>query len=452
MAAPVSRRRLLGLGLGAAAGPLVLTSRRPADAQTAAPARPAFDWMQQKGKSLVVTVPLSPYYTVLQKMIPDFAKLSGIQVEYQVVPEQQLRQKLPIELTAKSPAIDVFASSMHVERLLFSAAGWYEPLDKYLTSPNLTPPDYNWKDFGPAGTYWGLRPDGTVVAIPMGVGLFAYIYRRDLYDQKGLRAATTVDELVAAVKATHQPPAVYGFAGRGLKNANIPVWGCLLSALGGAYLDDSKTKLLTTSTEAVEAARVYGDLMRSYAPPGSLGFNWMEAQGAFAQGLVGTWTDGMSFAASFEDPAKSKVAGKVGYAPHPGSARMKPFGGTAMDALALNPFGKNKDASWLFTAWASSRPVHRRLMLEGAMVGTRNSIYEDADFVKQHTMPAHWVAGVHEAIKNPKPQLPELRDVTQFRDIFGVALTKVVEGGDAKALLEQATREFEPIFQRGLKM
>ena len=77
--------------------------------------------MQQKGKSLVVLVSLSPYYTVLQKMVPDFVKLTGIQVEYQVVPEQQLRQKMPIEMNAKSPAIDAFASSLHVEKLLFSA-------------------------------------------------------------------------------------------------------------------------------------------------------------------------------------------------------------------------------------------------------------------------------------------------------------------------------------------
>ena len=198
---------------------------------------------------------LSPYYTVLQKMVPDFAKLTGIQVEYQVVPEQQLRQKMPIEMNGKSPAVDAFATSLHVEKLLFSQAGWFEPLNKYLENPNLTPPDYNWKDFGPAGTYWGVKSDGTVIALPMGVGLFAYIYRRDLYAQKGLKAATTLDELLAAVKATHQPPAVYGFTGRGLKNANIPVWGCFLHALGGNYLDESKTRLLTTSSEAVEAAR-----------------------------------------------------------------------------------------------------------------------------------------------------------------------------------------------------
>jgi multiple sugar transport system substrate-binding protein len=40
--------------------------------------------------------------------------------------------------------------------------------------------------------------------------------------------------------------------------------------------------------------------------------------------------------------------------------------------------------------------------------------------------------------------------VTQFRDIFGIALTKMIEGGDPKSLLEAATREFEPILQKSL--
>lgn len=438
----LSRRQVLGLGVGLAAGSVVV----PRWSQAA-----NFDWMQQKGKSVVVTAPLSPYYTVLQKMIPDFTKLTGIQVEYQVVPEQQLRQKLPIEMNAKSPGIDVFASSMHVEKILFSAAGWYEPLNKYLDNPNLTPPDYNWKDFGPAGTYWGLKGDGTIVAIPMGVGLGAYMYRKDLYAEKGLKSTSTVDELIAAVKALHKPPAVYGYAGRGLKNANIPVWGCLTIALGGDYLDKTKTQLMTTTPEAIEAAKIYADLMRNYGPAGSIGFNWMEAQGAFSQGLVACWPDSIQFAAPFEDPSKSKVVGKVGYAPHPGSAKMKPFGGTAMDAIALNPFGKNKEAAWLFAAWISSRPVHFHMMSEGAMIGTRTSIYADPEFVKAHKMPKAWIDAVAEALKNPRPQLPELRDVSLFRDTFGVALTKMIEGGDPKTLLEQATKEFEPTFLKGLK-
>ena len=112
-----SRRQVLGSGAAMAAAPFVITRR--AQAAAAAPGG-NFDWMQQKGKQLVVSAPLASYYSVLQKLIPDFEKLTGIEVEYQVIPEQQLRQKYPIEMNARSPAIDVYAASMHDEKRLKS--------------------------------------------------------------------------------------------------------------------------------------------------------------------------------------------------------------------------------------------------------------------------------------------------------------------------------------------
>jgi multiple sugar transport system substrate-binding protein len=45
-----------------------------------------------------------------------------------------------------------------------------------------------------------------------------------------------------------------------------------------------------------------------------------------------------------------------------------------------------------------------------------------------------------------------VRDVSQYRDIYGVALANIVAGADARTELEKATREFEPIFQKGLRI
>ncbi len=439
----ISRRQVLKLGLGMAA------ASRTSAWGAALPS--GFDWQQQRGKSLVVLLTQAPYHTVLQRMGPDFEKLAGITVEIQVVPEQQVRQKLPIELNAKSSGIDVFASSMHVEKGLFTKAGWYEPLNKYLENPKLTPPDYNWKDFGPSGTWWTTSDDGTILATPGSLGLFSFMYRKDLYAEKGLKVPVSLEELQAAVKATHKPPAVYGFVGRGLKNANVPLWGMFLQAMGGAYLDPTGTKLTTASPEAIESARMYAGMMRDYAPPGAIGFNWNEAQGSFSQGLAACWPDGLNFAAPLEDPAKSKVVGKVGYALFPGTAKQKPFSGTAIDALALNPFGKNKEAGWLFIAWASSRAVQLRMSIEGSMTGTRLSIYSDPEYLKTQTLPQDWIEAVKGSIASGRPQLPLIKDVTQFRDIFGIALTKMIEGGDPKVLLEGATKEFEPILKKSLQ-
>jgi multiple sugar transport system substrate-binding protein len=276
------------------------------------------------------------------------------------------------------------------------------------------------------------------------------MYRKDLYAEKGLKVPTTLDELQAAVKATHRAPAVYGFVGRGLKNANVPLWGMFLQAMGGTYLDPTGTKLATTSPEAIESARMYAGIMKDYAPPGAIGFNWNEAQGSFSQGLAACWPDGLNFAAPLEDATKSKVMGKVGYALFPGTAKQRPFSGTAIDALALNPFGRNKEAGWLFIAWASSRAVQLRMSIEGSMTGTRLSIYGDPEYLKAQTLPRDWVEAVKGSIESGRPQLPQIKDVTQFRDVFGIALTKMIEGGDPKSLLEAATREFEPVLQKSL--
>src|SRR5258707_12139788 len=49
-------------------------------------------------------------------------------------------------------------------------------------------------------------------------------------------------------------------------------------------------------------------------PPGSAGFNWMEALAAFAQGRAAMWIDGIGWAPGAENPNSSRVVGKGGYA------------------------------------------------------------------------------------------------------------------------------------------
>lgn len=469
MSRKLTRRQVITLGIGLAALPVLnacstaapppqptaTTASQPTSAApgaaTPTPSSAGFDWMRHKGKSLVVVVPQAPYQQVLQNLVPEFEEKTGISVEFQQIPEQQARQKFPIELNAKSSAIDVYGSSLHVEKLMFARAGWYEPLNDYIDNPELTPPDFNWAGFGPSGTDWVTLDDGTIIGAPGSLGLFAFMYRKDLYQEKSLGLPATLDDLQKAIEATHNPPVVYGFVGRGLKNANVPLWGMFLHAMGGDYLDPSGKELKTTSDEAVESARMYAEIMAKYAPMGAIGFNWNEAQGSFSQGQAACWPDGLNFAAPLEDPTKSQVAGKVGYGLFPGTDKQKPFAGTAIDALAINPFGRNKEAAWLFVAWASSEPVQLQMTIKGAMNSTRTAIYENREFLDAVTLPLEWVDAVKGAIQSGLPQLPLIKDVTQFRDIFGVALTKMIEGGDPKTLLEQATAEFAPILAKSLE-
>ena len=61
------------------------------------------------------------------------------------------------------------------------------------------------------------------------------------------------------------------------------------------------------------------------------------------------------FAANYEDPKKSKVAGKVGYALIPAGPGGKTYSGLWTWALGISKATKNKEAAWLFVQWATAQ-------------------------------------------------------------------------------------------------
>ena len=47
-----------------------------------------------------------------------------------------------------------------------------------------------------------------------------------------------------------------------------------------------------------------------------------------------------------------------------------------------------------------------------------------------------------------RPGLPEIVGVTEFRDIYGIALTNMIQGGDPAAELKKASEQFKPILAK----
>src|SRR5258705_13761241 len=77
----------------------------------------------------------------LQKNIKEFTELTGIQVESEVIPEQQQRQKAVIELTSGKQSFDVIHVSYHVQKRQFEKAGLLADLTPLLKNPKTTATD-----------------------------------------------------------------------------------------------------------------------------------------------------------------------------------------------------------------------------------------------------------------------------------------------------------------------
>lgn len=435
---PVSRRTALRLGgaaLAGATGPFVWT---PARAQ-------GFHWRRFAGQELFALFYKHPWIDETVKRIPEFESLTGIRVKHEVLPEVQGRQKLVVEMTGGAGGVDLFHTSLHVEKKRFWKSGWYQPLNQYLSDPALTPPDYDWNDFVPGAKAAVTQPDRSISGLPTFVDPFVLFYRKDLYAARGLKPPRTLAELEQQARLFHDPPRMYGIVYRGLKNANATPWAYMLFVMGGTYLTpDGKSAM--NSPEWVKTMDLYAGMLRRYGPPGVVNFNWYECSSAFMQGQVAIYYDGVNFANQFEDPQKSRVAGKVGYAVLPAGPAGQ-FSPTFGNAMSVSAQSRHKEAAYLFCVWDTSKANMVKQLLAGVGVG-RASAWEHPEVKARPKMPRDWYEAYLESLKIGRPGLPEIVGVTEYRDIIGVAIQKAIEGAPSAQVLAEAHREFQDLLNR----
>jgi multiple sugar transport system substrate-binding protein len=434
MAAHRFTRRAFLTTAAAAAGPFVFT---PARAQ-------GFNWKRFQGKELYLLLTKHPFVDVLEKHISEFESLSGMKVKWETLPEIQARQKMTVEMTANSGGIDAFFTSLHVEKKRFWKAGWYHPLNKFLQDTSLTSPDFDWNDFTDGARAGVTQPDGSISAMAAFIDANVFFYRKDLFDAKKLTPPKTLAELEQLVPKLHAPPATYGIVLRGLKNANATQYPSILFPMGGAYLKDGKPVL--DSKEGVAALDLYTRLLRQYAPPGVVNFNWYECSASFMQGQVAIYMDGVNFASQFEDASKSKVVGKVGYAMLPAGpgGHVSPIYITGM---AVSSQSRSKEAAYLFGQWATSKQNMVHELMAGVGVG-RSSTWDSPEVKAKPKMPADWYRAYQASLKIGRQGLPEIVGVTEYRDIIGVAIQKAIEGAPAAQVLAQAQKDFQDLLNR----
>ncbi|MCA1645632.1 MAG: extracellular solute-binding protein [Chloroflexi bacterium] len=463
----LSRRQALRLGglalggltIGALAacapssGPSAATApTTAAPAKTGAPAAAGgtFDWQRYKGQTITALQVQNSRTEIMVKYQPEFEELTGIKVNADVLPEQQQRQKLLIEFSSGNPSFDVTTLSWHVLKGVAGKGKWFVDLRDWVKDPAMTAPDYDYSDFTPAAVTYATQKDGTVDTLPLQIDFWILYWNKELFQKIGLQFPNTLDEVLAAAQALNDPTnRIYGFVGRGLKNANVPVWTAFMQGWDVDPIDKTN-QMHTNGEEAVAAATAYQQLLSKYGPPGVSGFNWNESQTTFSQGGAAMWFDGIGFASPLEDPTKSKVKGKVGYGLQPGGPKGR-FTATFGDGIGVVRASKKQGPAYLYALWSTNKKNQARMLAAGAASPARTSAYSDPDAMANMQVPQEWVDTLIAAGKIGRPGLPEIEPVTEFRDTFGIALTNMIGGADPKAELDKATADFKPVLDKSLQ-
>jgi multiple sugar transport system substrate-binding protein len=435
----IRRRRLLQASASLLAAPAIIER---ANAQS------AFDWKQFKGQSIEVNYQLSPRGDVAKAHLKEFLELTGIDVGFEQIPEQQQRPKVAMEMATGHPSFDVVNVGMHVQKRLIERAKWMEDLRPYIADASLTAPDFNQADFSKPSMEVATGADGKLNVLPLNQDLFILYWNKELFAQKGLNTAPkTLDEtMTMAHQLTDASKGIYGFVGRGLKNANMTFWDDILLKWDQETVSADGKKLLTDTPAAIEAAAWYQKIMRECAPPGVIGFNWNECQTTFMQGRAAMWWDGIGFSAPLIDPAKSKVVGKVGFAPDPGGKVQNCA--TFIDGIGIPATAKNKKAAWLFVQWVAGKKMLTEVLRTGSGTPARLSVYAQPEVVKASAFPQEWFDTTEASLKMARSGLPVIVPVTEFRDTLGTAITNVIAGNDPAAELKKATAAFQPVLDK----
>ena len=135
------------------------------------------------------------FFTLLQNYIPEFEEKTGMKVDLQLSAFPVYNQQANLELSSGGSAFD-FVNVTFILAARWVAAGLLANLDEFTSDPNLTPADWNPKDFvdgaqvpyrDAKGATYGYSWEGG--AMLMGLS------RMDLMEKKGLKIPKTFAEL-----------------------------------------------------------------------------------------------------------------------------------------------------------------------------------------------------------------------------------------------------------------
>jgi multiple sugar transport system substrate-binding protein len=385
---------------------------------------------------------------IIQDLLPEFKKATGIDVQFEVVNYAQMHAKLLPQLMSKTGAYDAIVVDNYWAGE-FPAGKWLEPLDALAAKTRSIELDkYVPSMLEMVGYY-----EGTLYMIPFYNYTMLLFYREDLMkdpklqqeykEQYGrdLRIPDNLKDYVELCSFMNRGD-ISGASMMGLKPDPICMeWSNYLFSLGGDYYDKKTWRSTINDSKGVDAATLYVKNMNMNAPAGAPGYGFDEAIQLFVQGKAFSIVTFWMFYVDMQNPDTSNVAGKVGLSRMPGGANLN--GGWGWAIPVSSP---NKEAAWKFISWVESFPIAKKRALAGG-APTRSDVFNDREVAAKYP----WYPQVSDILKTAKP-VPEFTYSTQMIEVVGRELSLMIGGKDVKRALDTAARELDKLAkQAGLQ-
>lgn len=404
--------------------------------------------MPYKGTKLTFLVHNAAQSQAQQKRVNQFTEMTGIEVEFLMVPYPSLREKITADAVAGTGSIDLYC---FLDGWGPSMTNFLVPLNSYLEADGIDlteklPPAYI-----KGGTY-----EGTTYGIPTRGHPQLLLYRKDLLKKAGVEVPKTWKELISAgkqIKKTSGKDGIAMYYGKGNSGQNLFLWYSFLKS-AGEDIFNSKMMPTFNSPAGIEATQYYVDLLLKHkvASPGSKFFKEYEASQAVAQDnaamvIVWWWHFGVL---TNPEKAKSVVAENISFAPVPA------WEGKGNATLALSmPIGishasNNKAAAFEFLKWITNPDLEKENFLDKSDPKTRTIVVVQKKNlvdpeINKVSGGMHKAAASSLAVSDTLPMIPEWPEVASFLE---VAISNIAGGADTKTEMDKAAEEIKGVMER----
>ncbi len=321
---------------------------------------------------------------IWNRLIALFEQETGIRINREIGPHSSTAAHtlLTQKLKNQDPDLDVFLMDV-IWPAEFASAGWALSLDDYF-------PAGERDDFFPAAISACTFRD-RIYGVPFWISAGLLYYRKDLLDKYGFKAPETWDQMVAQaleIVAGEQTenPALKGYSAQ-FKQYEGLVCNMQELLLGnrGALVDlEAGTSLLHTRRN-VEAIRYVRDaIIGKVAPRGVLIYEEPESLHLFIQGHAVFHRNWPYALGILNDPAKSRVSGKVDIAVLPRFPGGKHVGTLGGWQFAISSFSRKKHLAWQFVRFMTSDRIQKLFALDTAQPPARKSVYRDPEVLRQY--------------------------------------------------------------------
>jgi len=404
-----------------------------------------------KQPPITVLIGSTPWYPAFEKVVGLYEDQTGNKIKLDVTPFGGILEKGRNAVRSGQSPYDLMMLDTQWT-IEFYEGGFLAPLKDIDASFDLPKETLRYGDSGDwnAQKHWRTADGGQLMEYTVLGNVQLLYYRADVLKQAGIAAPQTWNDVMTACTKMTDAGKQYGFVVRGEKGNSIRYdWMSVMLAEGGSVVKDPEAGDYTVtlnSPESKAALDLYIELLKKCGPAnyGNLGQGDVIQLLATGKAVMGDLV--LAAWATFDDPAKSAVVGKMETVPLPRGRTGKSGAviGNWNAVVPKNASDAQKKAALAFSRWFLTLDAQKAFALAGG-IPNRSDVFtsEVAKEAKLRWMPAYL-----EEMKFARQELG-YAEGAQVEQIIGLRLNQALIGemSSGKAL-NTAAREIEELFRK----